>query len=258
MLENGILPRTHASLKLRDNPGNFRSRHSPLCEDTLIAQIECRTTNIQLFILLLGFFVESNHWERVLRFGNGEKSISKLSVESWVFHSDVHHFAHVHREQSSVVVVIFDTYITNAMLWIVDDNGITRYTKCSAFQKCLIKALCVINVLRSAPNVVLLTRMTLNVTFKTSCWPLMSKCLLPLNLSLRRNHIMWYYMIWLCFRPFWPLRDLYHVTLTSDQLKIIIFELGTPEYNNLDTNTTNLTPIQLYIFYLWPFWIYAN
>ena len=40
MPENGILPRTHACLKLRDNPGNFRSRHSPLCEDILIAQIE--------------------------------------------------------------------------------------------------------------------------------------------------------------------------------------------------------------------------
>ena len=116
MLENGILPRTHACLKLRDNPGNFKSRHSPLCEDILIAQIEGSTTNLQHFILLLWFLVEFNHWERVLRFGNGEKSISKLSIESWVFHSQVHHFAHVHRKPASVVVVIVDTYITNAML----------------------------------------------------------------------------------------------------------------------------------------------
>ena len=116
MLENGILPRTRACLKLRDNPGNFRSRHSPLCEDTPIAQIEGSTTHLQLFILLLWFVVESNHWERVLRLGTGEKSISKLSIDSWVFHSQVHHFAHVHREPASVVVVIVDTYITNAML----------------------------------------------------------------------------------------------------------------------------------------------
>ena len=117
--------------------------------------------------------------------------------QSWVFHSHVHHFAHVHREPASVDLVIVDTYITNAMLWIVDDNSITRYTKCSVFPKLLIYAPCVINVLRSAPNVVLPTRMTLNVTFKTSCWPIMSKIVLPLNLSLRRNHIKWYYMIWL-------------------------------------------------------------
>ena len=43
---------------------------------------------------------------------------------------------------------------------------------------------------------------------------------------------------------------LYHVTLTSDQLKIIIFQLGTPEYHNLDTKTTKLTSIQLYLFYM--------
>ena len=48
------------------------------------------------------------------------------------------------------------------------------------------------------------------------------------------------------------------MTLTSDQLKIIIFQLGTPEYHNLDTKTTRLTRIQLYLFYLWPFLIYAN
>ena len=65
-------------------------------------------------------------------------------------------------------------------------------------------------------------------------------------------------MIWLCFRPFLTLYDLYHVTLTSDRLKIIIFQLGTHEYHNLDTKTTKLTRIQLYLFYLWPFWIYAN
>ena len=52
--------------------------------------------------------------------------------------------------------------------------------------------------------------------------------------------------------------DLYHVTLTSDQLKSIIFQLGTPEYHNLYTKTTKLTRIQLYLFYLWPFWIYAS
>ena len=41
-------------------------------------------------------------------------------------------------------------------------------------------------------------------------------------------------MIWLCFLPFFlHLYDLYHVTLTSDQLKIIIFQFGTPEYHNL-------------------------
>ncbi len=57
---------------------------------------------------------------------------------------------------------------------------------------------------------------------------------------------------------FWPLCDLYHVTLTSDQLKIIIFQLGTPEYHNLDTKTTKLTRIQPYLFCQWPFWIYAN
>ena len=53
-------------------------------------------------------------------------------------------------------------------------------------------------------------------------------------------------------------RDLYHVTLTSDQLKMIIFQRGTPEYHNLDTKTTKVTRIQLYQFYLWSSWIYAN
>ena len=62
-------------------------------------------------------------------------------------------------------------------------------------------------------------------------------------------------MIRLFFRP---LCDLYHVTLTSDQLTIIIFQLGTPEYHNLNTKTTKLTRIQLYLFYQWPFWNYAN
>ena len=60
------------------------------------------------------------------------------------------------------------------------------------------------------------------------------------------------------FPTVWPLCDLYHVILTSDQLKIIIFQLGTPEYHNLDTKTTKLIRIQLYLLYLWPFWIYAN
>ena len=32
--------------------------------------------HLQLFILLLGFVVEFNHCERVLRFGNSEESIS--------------------------------------------------------------------------------------------------------------------------------------------------------------------------------------
>ena len=40
---------------------------------------------------------------------------------------------------------------------------------------------------------------------------------------------------------------LYRVTLTSGQLKIITFQLGTPEYHNLDTKTTKLTGIQLYL-----------
>ena len=42
---------------------------------------------------------------------------------------------------------------------------------------------------------------------------------------------------------FWHLSDLYHVTFTSTKLTIIIFQLGTPEYNNLDTKTTKLTRI---------------
>ena len=46
--------------------------------------------------------------------------------------------------------------------------------------------------------------------------------------------------------------DLYHVTLTSDDLKIIIFQLGTPDYHNLDTNTTRLTRIQLYTYLYLP------
>ena len=58
-------------------------------------------------------------------------------------------------------------------------------------------------------------------------------------------------MIWLCFRPFFlPLCDLYLVTLISDHLKIIISQLGTPEYHNLDTKTPKLTRIQLYLLYL--------
>ena len=59
---------------------------------------------------------------------------------------------------------------------------------------------------------------------------------------------------------FWPLSDLYHMTLTSKKLKIIIFQLGTPEYINLDTKTTKLTRIGLqpYLYCQWPFCIYAN
>ena len=116
MLHNCILPRKHACLKLRDDPRNVRSGHIPLCEDTLIAQIEGRTMHFQLFILLLGSLGESINRERVLRFGNDEKSISKLSIESWVFHSHIHHFAHVHLEPASVVVVIVNTYVINGML----------------------------------------------------------------------------------------------------------------------------------------------
>ena len=44
------------------------------------------------------------------------------------------------------------------------------------------------------------------------------------------------------------LGDLYHVALTSKKLKIIIFQLGTPEYHNLDTKTTTLTRKQPYIY----------
>ena len=47
--------------------------------------------------------------------------------------------------------------------------------------------------------------------------------------------------------------DIYHVNLTSDQLKIIIFQLGTPEYHDLETKTTKLTRIQPYLFCQWPF-----
>ena len=80
----------------------------------------------------------------------------------------------------------------------------------------------------------------------------------PLNLSPRKKHIKWYYMVWLCFRPLLTLCDLYHVTLTSEQLKITIFQLDTPEYHNLDTKTTKLTRVQLYLFYPWPFGIFTN
>ena len=48
-------------------------------------------------------------------------------------------------------------------------------------------------------------------------------------------------MIWLFPAVFLPLCDLYHVNLTSEQLKIIILQLATPEYHNLDTKTTKLT-----------------
>ena len=74
----------------------------------------------------------------------------------------------------------------------------------------------------------------------------------------KKPHITWYYMIWLCFRPYWPLCDLYHVTLTSEQVKIIIFQLATPEYHNLDTDTTKLARTQPYLYGQWPFGIYAD
>ena len=40
---------------------------------------------------------------------------------------------------------------------------------------------------------------------------------------------------------------IYHVTLTSEQLKIIIFQLAIPEYHNLDSKTTKLTRICPYL-----------
>ena len=196
MLENGILPRKHACLKLHDDPGNIRPRHSPLCEYTLIAQIEGRTMHLQIFILFLVVLVESNHRKKVLRL-----AMVKIHQQTVPRELGVSLARSSYRARAPAAS---DYYVgIKAMLWIDDDNGILRYTRCSAFQKCVIK------VRRSAPNAVLLTRMTLNVTFKTACWPIMSHILLPLNLSPRRNHIKWYYMIWLCFRPFltfvWPL-----------------------------------------------------
>ena len=77
----------------------------------------------------------------------------------------------------------------------------------------------------------------------------------------QKKHIKWYYMIWLFFQTFFgPLCDIYDVNLTSEQLKIIILQLATPEYHNLDTKTTKLTRIYLqpYLYFPWPFWIYAN
>ena len=73
--------------------------------------------------------------------------------------------------QDKVIVrqnMLPESYKTNAMLWIDDDNGITRYTRCNVFKKLLIYALCVITARRFAPNAVLVTRMTGNVTFKTT------------------------------------------------------------------------------------------
>ena len=57
---------------------------------------------------------------------------------------------------------------------------------------------------------------------------------------------------------FLTLSDLYRVNLTSKKLNIFIFQLGTPEYHNLDTKTTKLTRIQPYLYCQWPFWIYAK
>ena len=74
----------------------------------------------------------------------------------------------------------------------------------------------------------------------------------------QKKHKKWCYMIWLCVGRLWPLSDLYHVTLTSKKLKIIIFQLGTADYLNLDTKTTKLTRVQPYLYCQWPFWIYAN
>ena len=49
------------------------------------------------------------------------------------------------------------------------------------------------------------------------------------------------------------LGDHYHVTLTSEELKIIIFHLGTPAYHNVDTKTMKLTRIRPYLYCQWPF-----
>ena len=57
---------------------------------------------------------------------------------------------------------------------------------------------------------------------------------------------------------FWSLDDLYNMTLTFMQLRMFIFQLGTPEYHNLDTKTTKLTRIRPYLYCQWPFWVYAN
>ncbi len=52
----------------------------------------------------------------------------------------------------------------------------------------------------------------------------------------------------------WPLsRD-----FDLEQVKIIIFQLATPEYHNLDTVTTKLARIQPYLYGQWPFLIYAD
>ena len=59
MLESSNIPR-HACLKLRDDPGNVRSRRIPIGEGTLITQSEGPTMHLQLFILLLVVLVESN------------------------------------------------------------------------------------------------------------------------------------------------------------------------------------------------------
>ena len=55
-----LVPRKHACLKLRDDPviSGPATAHSA---KTLTAQIEGRTMHLQLFILLIGVLVESNH-----------------------------------------------------------------------------------------------------------------------------------------------------------------------------------------------------
>ena len=54
---------------------------------------------------------------------------------------------------------------------------------------------------------------------------------------------MWYYVIWL-FRAVFDICVTFIVTLTSEQLEIIIFQIGSPEYHNLDTLTMKLTHIR--------------
>ena len=52
--------------------------------------------------------------------------------------------------------------------------------------------------------------------------------------------------------------ELYDLTLTSKKLQIIIIQLGTPEYPNLETNPRKPSRIQPYLYCQWPYCIYAN
>ena len=46
---------------------------------------------------------------------------------------------------------------------------------------------------------------------------------------------------------FCPFGDLYHLTLTSVQLGMVVFQLGIPEYHNLDNSAMKLTRIRPYL-----------